>query len=131
VWQQNVEVVRQALSALDRRDVEAYPKLASPAYELINPASSIEGPAIGHEGIRRFFRELTAYSKESEFRLEDIRAIGERVLASFVITAVGRNSEVKTSVKFAGVYDLEHGKIRRAEIFADRAEALEAAGLSE
>jgi hypothetical protein len=30
-----------------------------------------------------------------------------------------------------GVYDLEHGKIRRAHIFADRTEALEPLGLSE
>jgi hypothetical protein len=34
-------------------------------------------------------------------------------------------------VKVAGVYDLEDGKIRRAEVFADRAAALEAVGLSE
>jgi hypothetical protein len=52
-------------------------------------------------------------------------------LAFFVLTAVGRISEIETSVKLAGVYDLENGKIRRAEIFADRAEALEAVGLSE
>jgi ketosteroid isomerase-like protein len=130
--QENVDVVRQALSALDRRDVDAYLTFASPAIELINPASPLQGPAIGHKGIRGFFRELSEYSKESEFRLEDIRAVGEqRVLAFFVITAVGRNSDVETSVKVAGVYDLEDGKIRRAEIFSDRAEALEAVGLSE
>jgi ketosteroid isomerase-like protein len=130
--EENVEVVRQALSAVDRRDVEAYLELASPAIELINPASPLEGPAIGHAGIRGFFRELSRYSKESEFRLEHIRAIGDkRVLAFFVIAAVCRTSEVQTSMKVAGVYDLEDGKIRRAEIFADRAEALSAVGLAE
>ena len=48
-----------------------------------------------------------------------------------VLTTTGRQSEVETSARVAGVYELEHGKIRRAHIFADRAEALEAVGLSE
>ena len=43
------------------------------------------------------------------------------------------NAEVgiQTSVRAAGVYDFEHGKIRRAHIFADPTEALEAVGLRE
>jgi hypothetical protein len=78
--QENVEVVRRALAALDRRDVEAYLGVASPQIEL---------------------------------QVEEIRAVEGRVLAFFVITtADGR-------------------KIRRAHIFADRTEALEAVGLSE
>ena len=35
------------------------------------------------------------------------------------------------STDSANVYDLVDGKIRRVQIFRDRAEALEAAGLSE
>jgi hypothetical protein len=37
---------------------------------------------------------------------------------------------IQTSARVAGVYDIEHGKIRRAHIFADRTEASEAVGLS-
>jgi ketosteroid isomerase-like protein len=129
--QENVEVVRRALAALDRRDVEAYLEVASPRIELINPASSLEGPAIGHKGIRGFFRELSAYSETSRFQVEEIRSVGDRVLAFFVMTARGQVSEAETSVRVAGVYDFEDGKIRRAHIFSDRAEALEAVGLRE
>jgi hypothetical protein len=50
--------------------------------------------------------------------------------ALFVITASGRQG-IQTAARVAGVYDLEGGKIRRAHIFADRTEALEAVGLSE
>jgi hypothetical protein len=52
------------------------------------------------------------------------------VLAFFVITATGQQG-LETSARVAGVYDLEHGKIRRAHIFADRTEAPEAVGLSD
>src|SRR5512133_769997 len=101
--QENVEVVRRALAALDRRDVEAYLKVASPDIELIQPAAPLEGPITGHEGIRRFFGDLRTFSDASEFRVEEIGAVGERVLALFVLTGRGRISEVQTSVPLAGV----------------------------
>ena len=128
--QENVEVVRRALTALGRRDVEAYLEVASPQIELITPASPIQGLLTGHEGIRKFFREMWSFSEASEFQVEEIRAVEGRVLAFFVITAIGQQG-IETSARVAGVYDLEQGKIRRAHIFADRTEALEAVGLSE
>ena len=129
--QENVEVVRRALAALDSRDLEAYLEVASPQIELITPASPLQGSIVGHEGIRTFFREMWSFSETSEFRVEEIRAVGERVLAFFVLTATSRQNAIETSSRVGGVYDLEHGKIRRAHIFADRTEALEAVGLSE
>src|SRR5215208_1199798 len=130
--QENVEVVRRALAALDRRDVEAYLEVVSPQIELTTFASPLlgQGPITGHEGIRDYFRELWSFSEASEFQVEEIRAVEGRVLAFFVITATGSQG-IETSARVAGVYDLEHGKIRRAHIFADRTEALEAVGLSE
>ena len=130
--QENVEVVRRALAALSRRDVEAYLEVASPQIELITFASPLQGQGTitGHEGIRDFFNELWSYSEASEFQVEEIRAVGERVLAFFVIAATGQQG-IETSARVAGVYDLEHGKIRRAQIFADRTDALEAVGLTE
>ena len=57
--------------------------------------------------------------------------MNDRVLALFTISARGRNSGVETSVQVAGVYDLEGGKLRRAQIYADRDQAFKAVGLSE
>jgi ketosteroid isomerase-like protein len=128
--EENVEVVRRALAALDRRDVEAYLEVASPQIELITPASPLQGVLTGHAGIRKFFREMWSFAEASEFQVEEIRAVEERVLAFFVIRATSRDG-IQTSSRVAGVYDLEHAKIRRAHIFADRTEALEALALSE
>ena len=129
---ENVEVVRRALTALDRRDVEAYLEVVSPQIELITFASPLQGqgPITGHEGIRDYFHELWSYSEASQLQVEEIRAVEERVLAFFVITATAQQG-IQTSVRPAAVYGFEHGKIRRAHIFADRNEALEALGLSE
>ncbi len=129
--EENVEVVRRALDALNRRDVEAYLALASPQIELINPASPIEGPTSGHEGIRRFFSELAAFADTSAFQIDDVRAVGEQVLALFTLTTVGRTSGAETIASLTGVYDLEGGKLRRVRIFTDHAGGLEAVGLPE
>ena len=53
--------------------------------------------------------------------------MGSRVLALFTLTTVGRVSGAETTVDLAGVYSFEDAKIRRAHIFTDRHEALEAA----
>src|SRR3954454_3722289 len=109
--QENVEVVRRALPALDRRDVEAYLEVVSPQIELITFASPLQGqgPITGHEGIRDYFHELWRYSEASQLQVEEIRAVEERVLAFFVITAAAGQG-IQTSVRAAGVYDLEHRK---------------------
>src|SRR5215204_6385175 len=119
--QENVAVVRRALAALDRHDIEGYIEVSSPEIELVNPATALEGLITGHEGVRRFFRELWTHSDASDFQVEAIWPVDEnRVLAFFRLTTLGRKSEAETSVRLAGVYELEHGKIRRAHIFADR-----------
>jgi ketosteroid isomerase-like protein len=71
---------------------------------------------------------MWSFSDASQFQVDEIRAVDGRVLAFFVVTATGRDG-IQTSLRAAGVYELEHGKIRRAQIFADRTEALEAVGL--
>jgi ketosteroid isomerase-like protein len=126
-----VEIVRTALTALDRRDLELYLSIASPEIELFTPASPLEGPSVGHEGIRRFFEETEAHTESSSVEVEEIRDLGPQVLAFFTVTAVGRLSGAETSLDVAGLYSVQDGKLRRAQIYADRREALQAAGLSE
>jgi ketosteroid isomerase-like protein len=113
--------------ALDRRDVELDLSVASPEIELINPASPLEGPSIGHEGVRQFFEEAEAFAESSSVEVDEITAVGSRVLALFTLTTVGRVSGTETTVDLAGVYSFEDAKISRAHIFTDRHEALEAA----
>ncbi len=126
-----MEIVRRALAALDRRDVEAYLTVASAQIELIQPASPLEGRTTGHDGIRRFFSEMEMYAEASSFHVEEIRAMNDQVLAFFTLTTRGRISGAETSARLAGVYELEEGKLRRVRVFADRTQALEAVGLSE
>jgi ketosteroid isomerase-like protein len=129
--QANVETVRTALRALDQRDVELYLSIASPEIELITPTAALEGANVGHEGVRRFFKEIEESVESSRVEVEEVRAVGERVIAFFRVRGVGRISGAETSMDVAGVYSVEDGKVRRAEIFADREAALQAVRRSE
>jgi ketosteroid isomerase-like protein len=124
--EEHVEIVRTALTALDGRDVELYLTIASPEIELITPAAALEGPLVGHEGIRQFFEAADEYTESSHVEIEEITAIGPRVLAHFRLTTVGRVSGAETSADVFGVYSFEGDKLRRAEIFVDREAALAA-----
>jgi ketosteroid isomerase-like protein len=129
--QRKVEVVREALGALDRRDVGAYLEVASSQIELINPASQPPSGTAVQRDTRDFFGALRSFSDASEVLVENIYEVRGRVLAFFVLTTTDRQSDVTAAARLAGVYDLENGKIRRARIFSDRAEAVEALRLSE
>jgi SnoaL-like protein len=102
---ENVEVVR--------RDVEAYLEVASPEIALINPASPLEGPLTGREGIRRFFSELRSVWATSRFHVEDLKAVKGRVVASFVLTTRCRMSEAETAMQLVGVYEVEDERSAR------------------
>jgi ketosteroid isomerase-like protein len=60
-----------------------------------------------------------------------IEAPGDRVLASVSQSGRGRESGVPIVIHFFEVFTIRDGKVRRIEFFRHRADALEAAGLSE
>jgi ketosteroid isomerase-like protein len=63
--------------------------------------------------------------------LEFIEAPGDRVVASISQSGRGRESGVPIVIHFFEVFTIRDGKLREIEFFRHRADALEAAGLSE
>ena len=62
---------------------------------------------------------------------EEFLDAGAAVVVCGRVSAQGRGSGVPVDRPFFCVYDMEAGRIRSIRIFGTRAEALEAAGLSE
>jgi ketosteroid isomerase-like protein len=66
------------------------------------------------------------------FEVEEItEAANDRVFAGGLLTTRGRGSGAETNAHLWFVVWIENGKITRRQVFPDRDEALEAAGLSE
>jgi uncharacterized protein len=131
--QENVEVVREALDAVNRRDTEAGLSYIDPEAEL---QSAIIGGAEGntyrgHEGIRDWMAESDATFEELRVEPEEVRDLGDDVLLIGRLYARGRESGVEVDSATAWLFTLHDGKIMRARGYLNPEEALEAAGLSE
>ena len=130
--QENVEIVRQEYAAFVTRDWEALAKLCHP---------DIEYETYGPPGRLRGFREMTAYFDEwasvfGVFRVElkEIIEVGDQVVAVERQDAGGlKGSEAKEMVGYtiACLISFKAGRISRVREYANREEALQAAGVRE
>jgi ketosteroid isomerase-like protein len=75
--------------------------------------------------------EAPGCGKELEVTTEEFIDAGDRVLVTAHHRGRGRGSGIEVDRRFYLVYSLRNGKVARADEYADRTEALEAAGLSE
>ena len=137
--QENVEVVKRAIAAVNHRDVDRYLACCTEDIQMRTPFAPIEGVYEGADAIRRFFANIQDTSPDFRIEVERLDSIApNRVLAFIRVTGTGRASGLAnlghttaTDTPAVNIYDLTDGKIRRIRIFLDRQEALEAAGLSE
>jgi ketosteroid isomerase-like protein len=130
--QENVEVVKRAIAAVNERDVDAYLSCCTKDVQLSTPLAEVAGVYEGPDGIRRFFADLGDTTPDFKITTERLEAVGtDRVLAFMLVTGTGRASGIPQEARTGNVYDLADGKIERIRIFVDREQALEAAGLRE
>ena len=130
---QNVEVVKRAVEAINRRDIDGYLACCTENVQLITPIAEVAGSGYdGPDGIRRFFTDIGDAGPDFKITIEHLEAIGpDRVLALGRNTGTGRASGIPMEYVTGNVYDFAGGKIQRIRIFFDREQALEAAGLRE
>ena len=85
----------------------------------------------GIEGAREFLKEWRDAWEDWELEVEALLDAGDRVVA--LVRQHGRSKAAGTPVdmSFAQVWTLRDGKEARMDMYSDRAEALEAAGVSE
>jgi ketosteroid isomerase-like protein len=130
VSQENVEVVRRVVAALNARDLDGYLACCRGDVELHLPV--VAGVYDGPEGIKRWFADLEDAGPDFHIDLRGVEAIGgNQLLAFFHVAATGRASGIPLTIETAQIYDLIDGKISRIRIFLDHSEALKALGLSE
>ena len=133
--QENVEAFKRALDASNRGDIEAALKDLDPEVEW-HPAllASLEAEATvyrGHDGVREWFGKLFEAFSERHIEVEEIRDLGDRILAIGRVRMRGEASGAETESPIAYLVDYRDGKATRVRSYLDPREALEAAGLSE
>jgi ketosteroid isomerase-like protein len=131
--QENVEIIQRLYEAFSRRDFDDAVQYLHRHFE-ISPA--ISGPDWldqyrGHDGAKEFWEAITEVWEMAtvEFK-EAIEAPENRIVAVERWRTVGRDG-IEIDFQLTEVYAFRDGLIVRIDGFLDKAEALEAAGVSE
>jgi ketosteroid isomerase-like protein len=132
--EENVGVIFEHIEAFNRGDVEALVATVSPDVEWEDAMFWSEVPRIyrGRDEVRDWFRRVLEPWESIHGEPGEIREGSDgRVLVGGVITARGRESGAEASLGGWFVFWVADGISIKRRVFLDRAEALEAAGLSE
>jgi ketosteroid isomerase-like protein len=119
------EVVRRALEAWDRHDLEALVGLCHPGVRFRSLIGVVEGSKAhrGHEGVRRWWAEAEEAFNDRRMDVEAITTRGEWVVFSGVGLGTGRVSGAEVRWPFVGVARLADGLLSEWRLFPDAAEA--------
>jgi ketosteroid isomerase-like protein len=129
---ENVEVVRGIARAISDGDVDYAIRYTTEDIVILVARSSVEGPFLGHDGLREWFADNRENFDVYRLHHDDVREIGEdQVLAVGTVHVRGRGGGVETDVPFAGVTTFRDGKASRFEDFRERRLALKALGLED
>jgi ketosteroid isomerase-like protein len=130
---ENVEILRQALDAFNRRDEAAWLAALHPDAENVPPSEWPENaPIRGARAIWDFSVEAAKAWEEGSFEWAQLIDAGpDKIVARQRREMRGKASGASVAWSYWIVFTFRDGKVVRLEWFADHAEALEAARLSE
>ena len=133
--QENVEVVRSIIDAINARDLD---RAFEPAHEDLEAdwSNSIgpHGGSVyrGSERARELFESFLEAWEEFRWEPQEIIEVDEaRVVVVNRVRMRGRGSGVQVDATGAQLWTITGGKVRSITIYQSKADALEAAGLGD
>ena len=127
--EENVQLVREGLAAMEQADVETLLEQAHPEIEWVNPDYAVEpGTRHGLAGYRKAIEATHDSFEELRFVAEEILDLDDRVVVTGVFSARGKGSGAEIKQRFGNVFTIKDGKVIRMEWYNDAAQAYAAAG---
>jgi ketosteroid isomerase-like protein len=128
--EKNVAVFRRGYVAVNRGDIDGFLTNVHPDVEFTSLIAEAEGETFrGHDGVRRWWKEVVLPLGGLHGDPEEVRDLGDTVLARIVGTYRPRGVEVPQTIWQVVRY--RDGMATWWQFFRTEEEALEAAGLSE
>jgi hypothetical protein len=129
--QENVEIVRRGVEALNARDLDRhYSESIDPEVEWRTAAEDPDSAT--HQGLPAYRRYLEGWIESFDGLNADVEEyidVGDdRVFTWIRYTGRGRESGAPADWHLAIIFTIRGGKVVRAEEYFDRAQALESAG---
>jgi ketosteroid isomerase-like protein len=130
---QNVEIVRAALDAFRRGDIDGVLRLCDPQIEITRPAElpGVPRHLSGHRGVLESFSLWTEQWEDFHFEVLDFADLDERVMVTMLNSGRGRESRIPVEAKFLHVFSVRNGRATKWRIFMREDEARAALGVEE
>ena len=123
-----MEIVREAWDAYSRGDYDRIAGFHDPHIVVVTLE---DGVVYGNDAVLVNYERWSEAWEWAETTLEEVIGHGDRVFLAARFQARGRGSGVEIDNRLYEVFTLRDGKVLRIDEYEHRAEALEAAGLSE
>lgn len=131
--EEDVEIVRRAMDAFNRRDAERFAQFTTPGFEWL-PAlpSALDAPSyVGHAGVRRYFSEIGDTWDQLTLLAETLRDLDGVVLMLGRAIGRGLGSGATVEMPLAFLAEFRDGLISKASTYRSHDEAVNAAGIVE
>jgi ketosteroid isomerase-like protein len=131
--QENVEVVRAVFEAWERGGVDAVAEFWDPEIDWRAAEGALDDVGVmrGVDQMRAYMNDWLDNFDDVHFEAEELIDAGDQIVAMQRVTARAKGSGVETELRYAVVNTIRDGKVVRGREYWTRAEALEAAGLTE
>jgi len=130
--EENVQIVKAIIAATESGDWERAIELFDSNVELDQSRMPDGGIYTGPSGVWTFYARW--FGAWDDFRFESkgvIAAPGGRVVSLVRVSGRGKGSGVEVAMESADVFTFRNGKVIQMTGYPDRADALEAVGLSD
>jgi uncharacterized protein len=131
--QENVEIIRQKDEAFNRRDREAFlaPFDSDAEWHVTGVVVDQKTLYRGREEIWNYVTVLDEQFEDLQVNFEEFFDTGDQVVAIGRMHGRGKASRAPVELRWAIVVTFSEGRIVRLDNYAEKEQALEAAGLSE
>ncbi len=130
--QENVEIMRTAIEAFNRRDGEGFGGVLANDAEIVPVRAALEGTVYrGRNAAQEYCAAVEESWENLTWEVEEIRDGESWVLALGHIRGRGRGSGAAIDARGAWLARFRDGMVTHFRTYPDRSEALEALGLVE
>ena len=127
--QSDIDILREALDALENGGVDALLPYIDPEFEFdVPPNVSVEPDTYrGHDGLRRYFDSFYEVMDDIRFVPDEFIAGGAGIVVPMRLVARGKETGIESDIRTVGVWWLRDGKVIATEIYVELDDAMEAA----
>jgi len=132
--QENVEMVRRVNDLFNAAEIEQALDLVDDDLEMdwTNSIGPLKGVYRGREGVLELWKSFREAWESVRWDPEEVIEVDEsRLIVVNRVRMRGRGSGVEVNAKGTQLWTLKAGRAKRIQLYQSKAEALEAAGLSE